>query len=134
MNLALFSALFIIQFVGHRIGDYLIQGNTDSMRKGKSFKHRLRHCLMYSTAIGLLVLTVVAPLYALIIWAVTLIEHLIVDSRKPVVGWKNFFERKIMRDKYFDTDNLPFFVLIEIDQTFHIVRIFIISLVLAYIL
>jgi hypothetical protein len=134
MNLVLFSALFIFQYVGHRIGDYLIQSNTDAIMKSKSFKHRLRHCSMYSLTIMVLLLFIVNPMIAFWVWVVTFIEHMIIDSRKPIIWWKTFFEQRLMGDKNFDIDKLPFFVLIDIDQTFHLVRIFIISLVLSYIL
>jgi hypothetical protein len=134
MNMLLFCTLFIFQYVGHRIGDYLIQSNTDARKKSTSFNHRLRHCAMYSITILLLMFFIVDPMIAFCIWAITFIEHMCIDSRTPIVWWKTFFEQKIMGDKSFDIEELPFFVLIDIDQTFHLVRIFIISLVLSYIL
>lgn len=134
MNLSIFCAVYIVQYVGHRIGDYLIQGSEDAQFKSSSFYHRFRHCAMYSAVIYLMLFLCIPPIYSLGVLIVTLIEHLIVDSRKPVIWWKTFFEHKIMGNKEFDIKELPFFVLIDIDQTFHLVRIFIISVVLAYML
>jgi hypothetical protein len=96
MSLIVFCTLFIFQFVGHRIGDYLIQSNADAINKSKSFAHRFRHCAFYSATIFLLLLIVIDPKTAFWIWVVTLIEHMIID------------------------------------QTVHIIRIFIISLVVAH--
>jgi hypothetical protein len=132
MSLMVFCTLFIFQYVGHRIGDYLIQSNADAINKSKSFAHRFRHCAFYSVTIFLLLLIIIDLKTAFWIWVVTLIEHMIIDSRKPIVWWKTFFERKIMGNKNFNIEELPFFVMIDIDQTVHIIRIFIISLVVAH--
>jgi hypothetical protein len=131
MNLELFCTLFILQFVGHKVGDYLFQGEKDSIYKSKDFKHLFRHCLMYSIIVTLFVVFFY-PRVALLVFSITMLEHLIIDSRTPVVGWKTFFEKKIMRNKNFDINNLPFFVLVEIDQTFHLIRILLLSLFIAH--
>lgn len=131
MNSELFCTLFILQFVGHKVADYLFQGEKDAIYKSKVFKHLFRHCLMYSAIVTLFV-SFLYPRAALLVFSVTMLEHLIIDSRTPVVGWKTFFEKKIMRNKDFDINKLPFFVIIEIDQTFHLLRIFLLSLFIAH--
>lgn len=127
MNLELFCTLFILQFVGHRVGDYLFQGEKDANFKSKDFKRLFRHCLMYSITVTIFV-SFFFPRLALLVFSVTMLEHIIIDSRTPVEDWQTFFEKKIMRNKDFDINKLPFFVLIEIDQTFHLLRIFLLSL------
>lgn len=67
----------------------------------------------------------------LVVAGLTFIEHFIVDARKPIVGWKKLLERMV-GNKGFDIDKMPFFVLIEIDQTAHMMRIFVVSLLIAY--
>lgn len=128
----IFVTAFILQFVGHHIGDYLLQTNTQAKKKSSDLLSLLTHCLIYSATISLVFLTFFSPATSLVVFAITLIEHSIVDSRRPVVGWKLFLERKIAGDKDFTIGDLPFFVLINIDQTFHLVRIFVISLLVAY--
>jgi len=132
MDLLHFCALFIVQFVAHKIGDYPLQSDADAANKAKSFKHRFRHCLIYSLVTFCFVVPLVSYTVAAIIFLGTFVEHMIVDTRKPVIWWKTFFEEKIMRNKWFVIEELPFFVLIEIDQTFHLLRILIISLAVSY--
>jgi hypothetical protein len=76
-------------------------------------------------------LLVVDPMVAVFVWVITFVEHMIIDTRKPIVGWKKLLER-VVGNKGFDIDKMPFFVLIEIDQTVHMMRIFAISLLIAY--
>ena len=134
MDLVWFCTLFIFQFIGHRIGDYLIQSNKQALLKATDATQRFDHCLSYSLAVSLPLLFIIEARYVLVIFFLTFIEHMIVDSRKPVEWWKTFFEQKIKGDKNFNLNELPFFVLIEIDQTFHLLRIFIISIIFAHIL
>lgn len=130
MNLTLFCTAFILQYVGHRIGDYGLQTNTQSIKKPHDPYARLLHSMVYSLVIGLLMLIAFDWTTAFFVFGLTVAEHMIIDSRKPVVDWKNFVEKRLARNKDFNIDDLPFFVIIEIDQTFHIVRIFIISLLI----
>lgn len=127
-----FCTLFITQFVGHRIGDYLLQTHTQALQKTTNDNALLRHCLVYSISISLLVLAMFNWKYALAVFFLTLLEHLIVDTRKPVIWWKMLIEKHIAGKKDFKIEDLPFFVMIEVDQSIHIVRIFLISLLLAH--
>lgn len=131
MNLILFCTAFILQFVGHRIGDYLFQTDWQAQNKDKNTIARLRHVFVYSTTIWALMLIVVDLRVALIVWTITMIEHFIIDSRTPVTRYKKFLE-KIVRNKEFDIEKMPFFVLIEIDQTIHYIRCLVIALLIGY--
>lgn len=128
----LFCTAFILQFVGHRIGDYLFQTDWQANHKAKDWFARYRHCVVYSLTICLMMLLAFDWNLCFWIGIITLVEHFIVDARWPVVGWKNFMEKNFARRKDFDISTLPFFVIIEIDQTIHIVRIFLISLLIAH--
>lgn len=130
MDLLLFCTAFIIQFVGHQLGDYGFQTNFQAMNKAENANIRLRHSLVYSAIISLLLLFAFSWTTTIVVFILTVLEHMIVDYRKPVIAWKTFFERKISGNKRFNIEDLPFFVLVAIDQTFHITRIFIISLLI----
>lgn len=130
MDLSLFCTAFIIQFVGHQLGDYGLQTNFQAINKAENSNTRLRHSLVYSAIISLLLLVAFSWTTAIVVFILTVLEHMIVDSRKPVIAWKIFFERKIAGNKRFNIEDLPFFVLVAIDQAFHITRIFIISLLI----
>lgn len=132
MSLAIFSAAFIIQLVGHRIGDYLFQTDWQAQNKAKNKEARARHVLVYSLTISLLMLVTFTPAVAIFVFAITFLEHFWIDSRKPIIAWKTFLETKIARQKGFDISAMPFFVLIEIDQTVHYLRILIISILIGY--
>jgi hypothetical protein len=133
VDLLIFCTAFILQFVGHRIGDYFLQTHWQSLNKTSSKLARLKHCLVYSVTIALLILLAFDIKIFLLVFFITIAEHFWIDTRKPIVAWKSFLEKKIAKQKDFKTEDLPFFVLIEIDQTVHIMRIFLISILLAYI-
>lgn len=134
MNLPLFAALFILQFVGHRVGDYLFQTDVQANLKTTNSWARFKHCFVYSTTVAAFTLFVIPWQASLFIWGLTLLEHFNVDTRKPVIWWKNFVEKKLARrGDLFHISHVPSFVIIEIDQTFHYLRILFISILLAYI-
>lgn len=133
-NLPLFASLFILQFVGHRVGDYLFQTDFQAQNKTKAFWPLFRHCFVYALTVALFSLIVLPPYYALIVFAITIIEHLVVDTRIPVMDWKIFLEKYLARRKDFLFSNLPTFVVIEIDQTIHMLRMLIISIIFCHVL
>lgn len=132
MDMLFFCTIFIFQLVGHLVGDWLFQSNTDSINKTTSKIHLLRHCLMYSWTI-MLFIAFIAPVEVMVaVTILTFIEHFIIDTRKPIVWYKTFFERKFMHEREFDIKNLPVFVIIGMDQSVHILRIFILSVLTAF--
>lgn len=130
MDLILFCTAFIIQFVGHRIGDYLFQTDWQAQNKAKDGIARLKHVLVYSSTISLMMLIVFDWRLCVLVWGITFLEHFWIDSRNPIIAWKTFLETKIAKQKDFDINNLPFFVMIEIDQTVHYIRIFVLSILI----
>lgn len=132
MNLLLFCTAFILQSMGHKVGDYLIQTHSQALNKAKSFSFRLRHCIMYSLSVSLMMLFAFDITVVSIVLIVTLLEHMWIDSRKPVIAWKTFLEKRIAKNKDFNVDELPFFVVIEIDQAIHYLRLFVIALLIGY--
>jgi fatty acid desaturase len=131
MNMILFCTAFIFQFVGHRIGDYLLQTDWQAQNKAKVAWERWKHCIVYSLAIAALMLISFNILTVIWVFAMTFFEHYFIDSRKPIVWWKTTLER-IVGNKQFDIVKMPFFVLIEIDQTVHYTRCLVISLLIGY--
>lgn len=132
MNLLLFCTAFILQSMGHKVGDYLIQTHSQALNKSKKISFRLRHCIMYSLSVSLMMLFAFDIMVVSIVLIFTLLEHMWIDSRKPVIAWKTFLEKRIAKNKEFNVDELPFFVVIEIDQTVHYLRLFIIALLIGY--
>lgn len=132
MNLLLFCTAFILQSMGHKVGDYLIQTHSQALNKSKNFVFRLRHCIMYSFSVSLIMLFAFDIKVVMLVFFVTLLEHLWIDSRKPVIAWKTLLEKRIAKNQDFNVDELPFFVVIEIDQTIHYLRLFTIALLIGY--
>lgn len=132
MDLLLFCTVFILQFVGHRVGDYVFQTDWQAQNKAKNIEARGMHCAVYATVIALILYPTIGLTAAIIVQLLTFMEHIWIDSRKPVIAWKTFLEERIAGRTDFDINQLPFFVLIEIDQTFHYVRILLISILIGY--
>jgi len=131
VDFVMFCTAFIFQFIGHRIGDYVLQTDWQAQNKATNVGARARHCAAYSTTIALLILPVFGLVPAIAVQLITMFEHMWIDSRKPVVAWKTFLEKRIAGNHGFEISQMPFFVLIEIDQTIHYLRIFLLSLLLA---
>lgn len=131
MNLTLLCTAFILQFVGHRMGDYLFQTDWQAQNKAKNKIARADHCVVYSITIALLMLIAFKWQTAVIVFALTFLEHMFIDSRKPIIWWKTRLER-VAGNKSFDMDKMPFFVMIEIDQTVHYMRCMLISMLIGY--
>ncbi|WP_047913136.1 DUF3307 domain-containing protein [Paenibacillus sp. TCA20] len=134
MNLVVFSALFILQFVGHRIGDFILQTDVQAQNKTKDWKARLRHCFSYSLSVSLLTWILLPIHYLPIIFLITIVEHFIIDDRRFVVWLKTNIETKIAKQKEFNISTVPGFVIIEIDQTIHMIRMLLIAILFSYIM
>lgn len=131
MNLTLFCTAFILQFVGHRIGDYLFQTDWQAQNKAKNGIARFKHCAVYSLTISTMLLFIISWQAAVIVFMLTMVEHSLIDSRDPIVWWKTTLER-VVGNKSFDMDKMPFFVMIEIDQTVHYIRCLLIAMLIGY--
>lgn len=132
MDLINMTALFILQYVGHRVGDFIFQTDSQAQLKTTSSFARHKHCLIYSLTVAAFTLFVVDWEIAFFILGITLIEHNFIDTRKPVIWIKTFLETKIARNNTFDIKNVPWFVIVEIDQTIHILRILAISILFSF--
>lgn len=131
MDTLLFCTAFILQFVGHRVGDYIFQTDWQAQNKAKDRFARWKHCMAYSLTIAGMMLFAFEWRIAVIVFGLTFLEHFFIDARWPVVGFKKTLE-KAVGNKSFDIEKMPFFVLIEIDQSIHYVRCFIIALLIGY--
>lgn len=128
IDFGLFATLFIAQFVGHRIGDFMFQTDMQARNKSTDPLYLAKHSVVYSFCVILPVMVFVHDFHTLLLlFVLTFAEHLAVDDRTFVIWWKNFLETKIARRKDFNIDDVPSFVIIEMDQTIHYTRIFILS-------
>lgn len=132
MNFIIFCTAFIIQFVGHRIGDFFLQTLSQALNKTSSGWARAKHCFVYSLTISLLMLIAFDWKVSVIIFVLTFVEHYVIDTGKFVSWWLKFQELVLARNKTYKLEQTPFFVVIEYDQTVHFVRIFVLSLLLGY--
>ena len=131
MNLTLFCTAFILQFVGHRMGDYLFQTDWQAQKKAKDVVARCKHCLVYSLTISGVMMILFNWQVCIMVFLLTFLEHTFIDSRKPIVWWKTTLER-VVGNKSFDMEKMPFFVMIEIDQTVHYIRCLLIAMLIGY--
>lgn len=135
IDFGLFAVLFIAQFVGHRIGDFMFQTDMQARKKTIDPLYLIKHAVVYSLCVTLPVIFFVYDIEVLmLIFTLTLVEHMAVDDRRVVIWWKHFLETKLAGRKDFNIEDVPSFVIIEIDQTIHYTRIFIISTFIAMVL
>lgn len=121
LNTSINVELFIYLFVAHKIADYLLQ--TDKQAKNKSDglvnKYLVTHCLIYTaiiTGTAWILLGYISWEFIISIF----ISHIILDNRSFVTGWC----RKIKGMEEIENK-----VIVEVDQAFHIIVLFIISLI-----
>jgi len=132
LDYVVFCTAFILQFVGHRIGDFFLQTYWQAMYKSTNRWARSKHCFVYSLTISALLLFAFDWKVCLAVFALTFAEHYWIDSGKPVAWWLTFQERVLARNAQYELKQTPAFVVIEYDQTVHYVRIFLLSLLIGY--
>lgn len=132
MDYPIFATAFIVQFVGHRLGDFFLQTGWQAMNKAANGLARFRHCVVYAGSISFLLVIIEDWGTCSIVFGLTFVEHMVIDSRKPIISWIMLLERRISNNKAFTVKQIPSFLMLEIDQTVHIVRIFILSILIAY--
>lgn len=121
LDLNINSQLFISLFVAHNIADYLFQTDNQAKKKNKGVFNLelLVHCLIYTFIVAIIPFLVLGY-FSWNAFFIIFISHLIIDNRTFVIWWsKNI---KII-DKPKDSS-----VISKVDQTFHIIILFIISL------
>lgn len=113
--------LFIVLYIGHKIADYLFQTDRQAVKKVSSWTALLQHSFIYT-----LVLTIMgyffAGYFSWIAIFIIFVSHVIIDRRSILIWWA------INVKKMTNTENQSVqSTLMELDQTFHYVIIFLIS-------
>ena len=107
-------------FIGHGIGDWLLQNGKWAKEKTTNENYLVLHSLIYALCVILLLLTYKIISFHLLfaIFIILWISHIIIDSREPTIGWI----KHIKLDK-----NPPVWLIFVIDQWFHIIILYIIA-------
>lgn len=103
--------LFTYLFLGHLVGDFLLQTNWMAVNKAKNWLPLLTHCTVYTLTIIVTAYIGTAPLPAEAITFIFL-SHIFLDKRTFVVWWAE----RIMGIK----DKQTAWLIIAADQTFHL--------------
>ncbi|OFD71173.1 MULTISPECIES: DUF3307 domain-containing protein [Bacillus cereus group] len=121
VHLELNVSLFIVLYIGHKIGDYLFQTDYQAVNKKDNWLALISHCFIYTLAVSIMAYVFVGFFNWTAIF-ILFISHIIID-RKIFLNWwaKNI---KRIRDTEEPTVQPG---LIELDQAFHYIILFIIS-------
>lgn len=135
LNIALCCFLFILFYLGHYIGDFMLQSSYCAANKTTNATVRFGHSVVYGLfAVGLPLmafslasvgaLDTVTSGWIIIVTVFTILSHFVIDDYKFTMWWVRHIKGDI-------SDLPPQFVIVEIDQTLHKIIIFIVAFVLA---
>ena len=101
--------------IGHLLGDFYFQSNEMATRKKESFDYTIKHCMVYSIIMYVVIVLTTGSLFSNVFPVVLIgLLHLLTD------GIKSAF----YKFKKFDKREIGIFF---IDQLIHIITIFIVS-------
>lgn len=121
VHLELNVSLFIVLYIGHKIGDYLLQTDYQAVNKKNNWIALISHCFIYTLAVSIMAYVFVGFFNWTAIF-ILFISHIIID-RKIFLNW---WAKNIKRIR--DTEEPAVQPgLIELDQAFHYIILFIIS-------
>ena len=121
VHLELNVSLFIVLYIGHKIGDYLLQTDYQAVNKKDNWIALISHCFIYTLAVSIMAYVFVGFFNWTAIF-ILFISHIIID-RKVFLNW---WAKNIKRIR--DTEEPAVQPgLIELDQAFHYIIVFIIS-------
>ena len=126
-SIELFSAYLVILWLGHLVGDWLLQPYAMADTKTTDPNVRWNHCNIYTACVGLAFIGISPQISSitfvlLLIWI--FLTHFIIDSYKPL-----YWFRKLGNDPFaedFETfkkrfkDPIGAYVYITLDQIFHL--------------
>ncbi|MFV9957783.1 MAG: DUF3307 domain-containing protein [Rickettsia conorii subsp. raoultii] len=116
-------SLFIILYIGHKIADYLFQTDYQALNKHKNWGALLRHCLIYTITLTFLAFIIIGY-FSWTTLFIIFISHIIIDKRVFVIWWATKIK------KMSNTTNIAVQPAIkELDQSFHYIILFIVSLI-----
>ncbi|EEK47385.1 3-dehydroquinate dehydratase, type II [Bacillus cereus ATCC 10876] len=108
-------------YIGHKIGDYLLQTDYQAVNKKDNWIALISHCFIYTLAVSIMAYVFVGFFNWTAIF-ILFISHIIID-RKIFLNW---WAKNIKRIR--DTEEPAVQPgLIELDQAFHYIILFIIS-------
>ena len=117
--------IFLYLLIAHLIGDWIIQTYWMATEKSKSLAPLLAHVVTYHVftfgALYLAGVDLIQAVWASLFLAVT---HAFLDNRRFEIWWL----RKI---KKFKDEEIPMWLLLGVDQSFHLVLLFIVSFVIS---
>lgn len=109
-------------FIGHIIGDYLLQNDWMAMKKKQSTLHCVIHCLLYTLAV------MVCTGWHLWLAPVVFASHYVFDRTMLVVKYMDLTGAWARWDKKSETFVFPYLIM---DNTMHLVCLWLISKFLA---
>jgi len=113
--------VFLYLLIAHLIGDWIIQTYWMAIEKSKHLLPLLAHVFTYHIftfgALYLAGVDLIQAIWATLFLAVT---HAILDNRRFEIWW-------ILRIKKFKDREIPTWLLLGVDQSFHLVLLFVVS-------
>ena len=114
--------VFLYLLVAHLIGDWLIQSHWMATRKSKDWRALFTHVFTYHVFVfGALYLAGVSLIPNLLGTLFLAVTHAVLDNRRFEIWWT----RKVK--KVWESEEIPTFLLLGVDQSFHLVLMFIVS-------
>lgn len=113
--------LFIVLYIAHKIADYLLQTDYQARMKSTNIAPLITHCLIYTVT----VMSFAYLFTGFFSWAAILVmflSHLIIDNQTFLHWWAKYIKR--MPEP--SNKNVKM-TLLELDQSFHYIVLFIIS-------
>lgn len=115
--------LFIVLYIGHKIGDYLFQTDFQAINKSKQYGPLLMHSFIYSFCVlGLAFL--ITGFFSWLAIIVVFASHVAIDKKTLVTEWARKIKR--MKDPHGEEAKTAIF---ELDQAFHYIVLFFISFI-----
>jgi len=115
------TGTFLILFVFHNIADYLFQTSFEAFNKASNWWALIKHSFVYALTLTASLFLIKPLTLSLIPVFVTLFaSHIVLDKRTFVYWWCRTIK------KIDDPTNVGWLT-VEVDQTFHIIIILIIS-------
>lgn len=113
--------VFLYLLTAHLIGDWIIQTSWMALEKSKNLLALLAHIVTYHIfSLGALYLAGVDLIQAIWVTLFLAVTHAILDNRRFEIWWL----RKI---KMVKDEEIPMWLLLGVDQSFHFVLMFIVS-------
>ena len=122
-NLTFDASLFIVLYIGHKIGDYIFQTEYQALNKSKLIGPLFRHSIVYTICVLGLAFIVIG-FFSWLALIIVFVSHLILDRRTFLITWG----RKIkgMNSPSNDSSKIA---LMELDQAFHYLVLFFICFI-----